>query len=165
MNTMWSPWRSKYIQGVSDEESSDCFLCDAATSDEAAKHLVVASFSHVFVILNRYPYNSGHVMVVPKRHVSDLTDVSTEELHELFEVVQKSQHVLQSIYSPHGFNIGINSGRAAGAGVPGHLHVHVLPRWDGDTNFMATLADITLASEAIEETFTKVSVGFSSLHG
>ncbi len=165
MKTMWSPWRSKYIQGFANAQDDSCFLCTASSTTAQKEHLVVREFEHSFVILNRFPYNSGHTMVVPKRHVPDLTELDTSELHELFEVVQSTQSVLQNVYSPHGCNIGINSGRAAGAGVPGHLHVHIVPRWDGDTNFMSTLADITIASEAIEETYQKVSDGFEQQYG
>ncbi|MDP2363047.1 MAG: HIT domain-containing protein [Ignavibacteria bacterium] len=166
METLWSPWRSKYIQGFKDEDckNQECFLCKAADFVEMDKELlVVARMPHSLVIMNRYPYNSGHILVAPNRHVGGMEDISSDEMIEIMTTVQQSVVILKTIYKPQGFNIGVNIGRVAGAGVPGHVHFHVVPRWSGDTNFMSVLGEINVVSEEISEARNALAHEFSKV--
>lgn len=169
MKTLWSPWRSKYIETFKDEakkSAEQCFFCEALNQKEDdKKYLVAARRENSFIILNKFPYNNGHLLVAPNRHVGDLTDLTDAELSELIFLVREAETVLRKIYKPHGFNIGVNIGRTAGAGVPGHMHFHILPRWDGDTSFTATIDDIKVVSEAIETTYDLVSSTYRELFG
>jgi len=172
---LWSPWRSQYIQSVSDsgergeraegaEPSTGCFLCDAYNGGNAAHDattLVVARREHCFVIMNRYPYNSGHIMVTPNRHVGNLDDLHDDELTELMFTLREAKRVLEQVFTPHGMNMGANFGRVAGAGLPDHIHIHLVPRWNGDVNFIPVLADVRVISESMEETRQKLVQAFS----
>ncbi|MCU0424550.1 MAG: HIT domain-containing protein [Candidatus Kapabacteria bacterium] len=168
MQNLWSPWRSHYIQSVasSTEADNDCFLCAAAelpsTPERDAELLVVARRKECFVIMNRFPYNAGHIMVAPNRHCGELRLLTDDEVTNLFRTVREAEDVLHRILKPHGINVGINLGSAAGAGVPGHLHVHLVPRWNGDVNFMPVLAEVKVISERLEETYVKLHAAFSS---
>lgn len=152
MEQLWSPWRSAYVSDEHRHASSDCFLCSASEQGaDDAEWLVVARFPSTIVVLNRYPYNAGHVLIAPHVHEGNLvqlTDVQAQELMFATRVVVKA---LESELHPHGVNIGINMGAAAGAGVPGHLHIHCVPRWNGDTNFMPVLGDTKVISELLPE--------------
>ena len=139
------------------DDDDACFLC------EPDEEHVLHRAAHVFVILNLFPYNSGHLMIAPHRHVGDLGDLSGEERHELFDTMAAALEVLREGMSPHGFNTGMNLGRVAGAGVPGHLHVHVVPRWGGDTNFMPVTGDTKVLPEALEQTAAKLRPLFARL--
>jgi ATP adenylyltransferase len=148
MDRIFSPWRSKYIESFkSKEPKSGCIFCDALTANEDEDRLVVQRSHHAYIIMNLYPYNSGHLLIVPNRHTADYPSLTTEELADCQSLLQRSQTALTELCSPHGFNIGMNLGRAAGAGIEEHLHWHIVPRWNGDTNFMPTVADIKLVSE------------------
>ncbi|TAE26439.1 MAG: HIT domain-containing protein [Candidatus Kapaibacterium sp.] len=166
MQHLWSPWRSEYIQTFSEKSEatpakSDCFLCHALLDAEHNhENLVVARREHCFVIMNRYPYNNGHIMVVPNRHCGELRLFSDEELTNLMLTTREAEEVLHRVYKPHGINVGMNLGTAAGAGVPDHLHVHLVPRWNGDVNFMPVLADIKIVSETLESTWNKLAETF-----
>lgn len=155
MEKIFSPWRSQYIQSFKDENlcnDNTCFLCEASKAEQNLKELlVVARREKCFVILNRFPYNSGHLMIVPYRHIADIEDLTPEELNDMLHVVQESVSILKEAYKPHGFNIGINIGREAGAGVPGHIHIHIVPRWNGDTSFIPVLADVKVVSDSIRD--------------
>jgi len=147
---IWAPWRIEYIRS---EKDGACFLCDRVRDPaDEDNYLVVAEEEKVFVILNRFPYNPGHLMIVPYRHVPDLSDLNPEERAEIMEVTVKAQDVLTRILQPEGFNIGFNLGGAAGAGLKEHIHMHVVPRWEGDTNFMPVLGDVRVVPEALKET-------------
>ncbi|MDD3653489.1 MAG: HIT domain-containing protein [Desulfotomaculaceae bacterium] len=152
MKQIWAPWRSVYIGGEHDDR---CIFCKILESDTDAENLVLFRAEKTFVLMNRYPYTNGHVMVVPKRHVGDLEDLTDEEMLELFKNTQKMIKALRS-FNPEGFNVGINMGSIAGAGVPGHVHVHVVPRWGGDTNFMPVFGDVRVISESLEVTYKKL---------
>jgi ATP adenylyltransferase len=156
MEVMWSPWRSKYIEGFKEEiagNEESCFLCDAVNKSGIDSDIyVVEKRDECFVILNKFPYNNGHVLIAPYRHISNLEDLTDEELTGLMRTLRDSVKALGLVYKPHGYNAGINLGRTAGAGVPGHLHFHVVPRWDGDTSFMATLSDTKIVSQSLEDT-------------
>ena len=142
----------------SDERHGACFLCAAAEAptDSDEELYIVARGSHAFVIMNRYPYNTGHLMVAPKRHIADLDDLEHEEFDEIWMWTRRSVDALRSASAPQGFNIGINLGAAAGAGVPDHVHLHVVPRWSGDTNFMPVVADVKVLPEMLAEAYARL---------
>lgn len=148
MERLFSPWRSRYIESFkTPSENDECVFCSALRVDEDKERLVVYRSSEAFVIMNLYPYNSGHLMVVPNRHTSDFSSLTKGELSDCMKLLQTSQLALNELVKPHGYNIGMNIGRASGAGIDEHLHWHIVPRWAGDTNFMPILADVKLVSE------------------
>lgn len=159
MKQIWAPWRSVYIGG---DHGDKCVFCQIWESGQDEENLVLQRGEKTFVVMNRYPYTNGHVMVVPNRHVGDIEEVSEDELLELMKNTQKMVNALRS-FNPEGFNVGINIGRIAGAGVPGHVHVHVVPRWGGDTNFMPVFADARVISESLEVTYQKLKDALASL--
>jgi ATP adenylyltransferase len=136
MDHLWSPWRLEYVTGT--RPTAGCVFC-AALSGEDQADLIVFRGVTCFVILNLYPYNNGHLMVVPNRHIGSLVDATPDELHELIDLTRQAEIVLTEAYTPHGMNMGINLGKPAGAGVLDHVHLHVVPRWNGDTNFMTVV--------------------------
>ena len=158
MERIYSPWRSKYIQSLNvDGTDNCCFICDAINSCNNDKEfLVVARRDKSIIMMNKFPYNSGHLLVCPVRHISDFNDFSIEELTELMSIIKETTAVMKDLLSPQGFNIGINVGVSAGAGLPSHLHFHIVPRWSGDCNFIATIGDCKIISESIEDTRTKL---------
>ncbi len=152
MKQIWAPWRTVYIGGDHGEE---CFFCEKIKSVQDEANLVLLRGDRTFVLMNLYPYNNGHLLIAPKRHVGDIEDLTEEEMMELFKMTRKMVKVLRA-FNPEGFNVGVNIGKVAGAGVPGHLHIHVVPRWNGDTNFMPVLGDVKVISESLEETYKKL---------
>ena len=150
---LWAPWRIKYIQGLSENlPQTGCFICrNQETPQDDDKNLVLWRTEKSIVILNRFPYNNGHLLIAPARHIPDLDDATDEELFELIKLVRESQKALSLAIKPHGFNVGMNFGRCAGAGLPAHLHVHIVPRWDGDTNFMSVCVDTDVISQSLTE--------------
>jgi len=160
MKRMWSPWRMKYIEQPG--ESNGCFFCEAVANPQDPQHLVVHDSSRAFVIVNRYPYASGHIMVVPKEHIPSLAGMEPDVLQEMIGLLAKAQSVLQAVYQTVGFNIGANLGAAAGAGVPGHFHFHIVPRWVGDTNFMSTLGETRVLPEEVSETHRRLQQAWHS---
>jgi ATP adenylyltransferase len=150
MDTIQAPWRIDYIKG---EKSGGCILCDAAKSDDDRKSLVLARGALAFVMMNKYPYTNGHLMVSPYAHIGAITEIPPEMWTEIMTLAQLAVRALEATAQPHGFNLGINVGRVAGAGVQDHLHLHIVPRWTGDVNFMPVLADVRVVNEHIEETY------------
>ncbi len=150
---LYAPWRMKYIAGS--ERTSGCVFCEAPKHNDR-EALIVYRGELSYVILNKYPYNSGHVMVVPYRHVPTLEDLRLPELAEMGLLVKASMKALRKAYNPHGFNIGVNVGEAAGAGIAGHVHIHILPRWRGDTNFTVIFSATKVLPEALEDTYEKL---------
>ena len=146
---LWAPWRIEYIQSLS--ESSGCFICQAVASSQDDENLLLWRCDHSIVILNRFPYNNGHLLIAPARHIPDFEQATDEELLELTKLIRESQKALSAVIKPHGFNVGINFGRCAGAGLPGHLHIHIVPRWDGDTNFINVCSDTDIISQSLTE--------------
>jgi len=147
---LWAPWRIKYIQGLN--ESSDCFIChNFKNPQDDDKNLVLWRSERCIVILNHFPYNNGHLLIAPARHIPDLDQASDEEMLELTRLVRESQKALSLAIKPHGFNVGMNFGRCAGAGLPDHLHIHLVPRWDGDTNFINVCSDTDVISQSLTE--------------
>lgn len=162
MEKMWSPWRSEYIESFSDKNPAgdECIFCKALLNSEDEKSLIVAVFENSFVILNKYPYNNGHIMVVPKMHISDFAMIDPEIYGELFSNINLSIKCLKELLKPDGFNIGANIGKSSGAGVEGHLHFHIVPRWNGDTNFMPVCGDVKVISQDLFKTKTAFSEFF-----
>lgn len=156
---LWAPWRLSYIIGAKDGE---CVFCVSPSNDPAEdkKWLVLHRGKHCYVIMNLYPYNNGHCMVVPYKHTGDLCDLDNDELLELMQLTQLTIRVFKNVFRPEGFNTGFNLGRAAGAGISQHIHFHVLPRWNGDTNFMPVLGETRVISEHISSTYDKLKAEF-----
>jgi ATP adenylyltransferase len=161
MERLWSPWRLAYVTGT-DKPESGCIFCSALARAEA-EPLVLYIGDTCFVILNLYPYNNGHLMVVPKRHVGTLASATNAELCELALLTQRAEVALTEAYTPHGLNVGINLGRPAGAGVLDHLHVHVVPRWNGDTNFMSVVGNVRVLPEELPQASAKLRPIFERL--
>ncbi|MDQ7849612.1 MAG: HIT domain-containing protein, partial [Armatimonadota bacterium] len=153
MKALWAPWRSGYVMGPREE---GCFLCAAPAAGDDRGRRIVHRSRRVYVILNSFPYNSGHVMVAPLRHVARPQDLDEEERLDLMDTLVLVMQALQAALQPEGFNVGLNLGRAAGAGVEQHLHLHVVPRWVGDTNFMPVLADTKVLPEHLDVTYEKL---------
>ena len=155
MDRLWAPWRGEYVRSASSEEPQGCLFCELqGKGDEEA--YVLTRGARGFVVLNAYPYNSGHLMVAPYRHEGDPEKLDEDESLELQQLVQRALAALRDAMSPDGFNVGMNLGRVAGAGVPDHLHWHVVPRWNGDTNFMPVVGDTKVLPEMLAETFAKL---------
>ncbi len=157
MERIWAPWRIQYIR---QEKPEGCILCEKPKQNKDALNYILYRGGKNFIILNTYPYNPGHLMVSPYRHVASLEELTEEERGEHFEIVSRSIKVLRQVFNPGGFNIGINTGKAAGAGIDDHFHTHVVPRWQGDTNFMAVLSDVRVVPEALAETYQKLKGKF-----
>jgi ATP adenylyltransferase len=149
---------------ISREKKGGCFFCKKLKEKRDRKNLILYQGEHVFVVMNRYPYNNGHLMVVPKRHYHDLEQLDDEESKELFGLLRASVKALKACFQPNGFNIGINIGKAAGAGED-HLHLHVVPRWAGDTNFMPVLGETKIVPEYLQRTYERLHSAFSDLRG
>jgi ATP adenylyltransferase len=159
LNRIWAPWRAQYVRDASSETQphSVCFLCHGLADDDDRKNLIVLREANSFVVLNRYPYNNGHLLVAPHKHRGTLAELTGADLLEPLETIRKMTAVLDRMFQPQGYNIGLNQGKAAGAGLPGHLHWHVVPRWDGDTNFMPILADTKVLIESLQDLFDRIS--------
>lgn len=152
-STLWAPWRMAYIGGP---RSEGCLLCDLAREHQDRECLILHRGPRTYVVMNRYPYNNGHLMVVPYRHCADLDQLSAEDSLELMHETQRAARILQRRFGAEGFNVGMNLGRAAGAGIADHIHIHVVPRWVGDTNFMPVLADTKVMPDYLEATYEKL---------
>jgi ATP adenylyltransferase len=147
---LWAPWRIGYIQGLADK--AECFLCKNVKSPQNDDgNFVLWRSQNCITVLNRFPYNNGHLLIAPIRHIPDFDAASDEELLEMTKLIRDAQKLLTLAIKPHGFNIGINIGKCAGAGLPEHLHIHIVPRWDGDTNFVRTCSDTYLISQSLTE--------------
>ena len=160
MDHLWSSWRLLYVTGGA--KSDACVFC-AAQSTPDAESLIVFRGATAFVILNLYPYNNGHLMVVPNRHIASLAAATHEELCEMIELTQRAEVALGEAYAPHGMNVGINLGKPAGAGILDHLHIHVVPRWNGDTNFMTVIGQTRVLPEELPQTAERLRPIFERL--
>jgi ATP adenylyltransferase len=160
---LWTPWRRAYLESASSaSDSTECFLCaHAADTEHDRENLVLFRAASVFVLLNLYPYNSGHLMVAPYAHTGDLPGLDASVASELMHVTQRAVDALRRVYTPDGFNVGMNLGKSAGAGVPDHLHVHVVPRWNGDTNFMPVVGETKVLPESLAQTYARLERAFS----
>ena len=157
MKQIWAPWRIEYIQM---QKPEGCILCDKPKQKDDVANYILYRGDKNFVMMNSYPYNPGHLMVAPYRHVAHLEELTDEERHEHFDMVSRSVKLLKEIFIPAGFNIGMNLGRVAGAGIDDHVHTHIVPRWQGDTNFMPVIADVRVMPEALPETYNKLKGKF-----
>ena len=160
MDRLWAPWRLSYVTAAQ-APATDCIFCDASAGREI--DLVVLRARHAYVILNLYPYNNGHLMVVPNRHLAALEALTTEEQTELMQLARLSEMALNEAYRPQGINVGINLGRAAGAGIENHLHIHLVPRWSGDTNFMTAVGETRVLPEDLGATAARLRPIFARL--
>lgn len=165
MEKLWSPWRSQYIESFKSKDTkSSCFLCDAKEmKEDSLDNLLICKAKHAFVILNLYPYNNGHLMVVPYSHKADLLSLSDEETSEIFQLLKISTQALEDTLKPEGFNIGTNIGKASGAGVDDHIHFHIVPRWNGDTNFMPVLGEVKVISQELQTTKVNLQAAFKRI--
>jgi ATP adenylyltransferase len=152
---LWAPWRMKYIQDLA--KSDGCFICQNIKSPQNDdKNFVLWRTPQSIVILNRFPYNNGHLLIAPLRHIAELQQANEQELLDMIKLVSQSQKALTLAIKPHGFNVGMNFGRCAGAGLPDHLHIHIVPRWEGDTNFMSVCSDTKVISQSLTELFEQL---------
>ncbi|ROL56556.1 HIT domain-containing protein [Bacteroidetes/Chlorobi group bacterium Naka2016] len=165
MEILWSPWRTKYIESFSEKDKDNiCFICEAVNlPNEGKERLVVHRTNNSIVLMNKFPYNAGHLLVSPLKHTGTLDDLNQQELLDLIATVRFSIKVLQIVMKPHGFNVGINIGRVAGAGLPDHIHFHIIPRWNGDTSFISVISDTKVISQSMEEIYEKLSNLFRTL--
>ncbi|MFQ3549458.1 MAG: HIT domain-containing protein [Armatimonadota bacterium] len=161
MEQMWAPWRLDYITG---EKIDGCIFCEFPKKNEDEKYLILERGKHNYIIMNAFPYSNGHLMVVPYRHLSDLAKLKTEEMQEMMELIQKCYKVIKKLSYPDGFNIGMNIGANAGAGIADHLHMHIVPRWKGDTNFMPVLAQVKIIPESLQVTYSKLKKIFDEIN-
>jgi len=152
---LWAPWRIGYIKGLA--EKHECFICHNIKNPQQDKeNFVLWRTSSSLVMLNKFPYNNGHLLLAPVRHIEGLEELNDGELLELTKLIVTCQKVLTAVVKPHGFNIGMNFGRCAGAGLPGHLHIHIVPRWDGDTNFMDICANTDVISQGMKDLYEQL---------
>ena len=157
---IWAPDRLRYVKQA-DGAGGECIFCaKPEMSDDEA--LIVHRGTHCFVMLNLYPYTNGHVMVSPFEHVGRIQEIGAETMAELMELVQRSMVAIEAAYNPKGFNVGVNQGKAGGAGVAGHIHIHVVPRWEGDTNFMPVIADAKVMPQSLEDSYATLSEAFDA---
>ena len=156
MDYLWTPWRYQYMEQVSGGRQPDCFFCDAVARKDDENTLIAFRGTKAFIILNRFPYTSGHVMIVPYAHVAELGLCQAGALDEMMSLAQRVEKAFQANYKPDGMNLGMNLGRAAGAGVAGHLHLHVLPRWFGDSNFMTVTGETRVHPEDLKVTYQRL---------
>jgi ATP adenylyltransferase len=159
---MWSPWRMAYVAQEKDHgfEGLECVFCDLAAQADDASTYILYRGRRAFVIMNLYPYNNGHLMMVPYAHVDSLAALDEETMAELMALAKRSQAVLEERMRPQGYNLGVNQGRAAGAGIADHVHMHLVPRWVGDTNFMPALGDVRVMPQHLDETYALLLQGF-----
>jgi ATP adenylyltransferase len=157
---IWAPWRLAYVKDASKDAEEECIFCAASEGSDDEENLVVHRAERCFVLLNKFPYTNGHLMVAPYAHLATLPEVDTETVTELMGLAQKAMVGLEERYSPHGYNVGFNQGRIAGAGFEHHIHMHVVPRWGGDTNFMPVLADTRVMPQTLEQSYEALRGAF-----
>lgn len=158
MDYLWTPWRFRYV--TNSERTGECIFCKKAAERDDAKNYILHRAARNFVLLNLFPYTTGHLMIAPYEHVALLEEANPETLTEMIQLARTAECRLREIYHPHGFNIGMNLGESAGAGVASHIHMHVLPRWTGDTSFMTTVSETRVLPEDLETTYRKLSQAF-----
>ncbi len=160
MKKLWAPWRMKYISNIDNPKEDGCIFCTKPKENNDEKNLIIAKYNTCFVIMNLYPYNNGHLLVIPYKHTNSLSDLSKEEKLELIQTVDDSILKLKEVLKPDGFNVGLNLGRTAGAGIDTHIHFHIVPRWNGDTNFMPVLDDTRVISESLSDCYKRLKKAF-----
>jgi len=162
MDYLWTPWRYAYMKQVSGTPQPECIFCDAIAQNRDEETLIVLRGEKAFIILNRFPYTSGHVMIVPYKHTGELAGVDSDALSEIMQLSQRLEAAFRQLYKPDGMNLGMNLGRAAGAGVAGHVHLHALPRWFGDSNFMTVTSETRVHPEDLNVTYSRLKSALSS---
>jgi ATP adenylyltransferase len=155
LDILWAQWRNTYLKSIADGKGEECLFCRLPAEPEKTAHILEVS-QFAFTALNRYPYTSGHVMAAPLRHTADLGDLTPEEITDLWHVLARAEQALRATKAPDGFNMGANLGRAAGAGVPGHLHLHLVPRWAGDTNFTTVTGGARVMPQSLDDTWSEL---------
>jgi ATP adenylyltransferase len=150
MDALWAPWRLSYVTAARPPAADDCFLCAGLSASDDRANLIALRTPLSVVVLNRYPYNNGHLLIAPRAHKATLAELTADELLDGMQTVRRCVATLEELMRPDGFNVGLNLGKAAGAGLPGHLHWHVVPRWNGDTNFMPVLADVRVIVQSLD---------------
>jgi ATP adenylyltransferase len=161
MNRLWAPWREGYISKINDKQKS-CVFCRMLIARQDKKHLVFIRKPQAYAVLNLYPYTNGHCLIVPNRHVGDISKLPLEEYAQMMELLRETKDLMQKALKPQGFNVGINLGRLAGAGIPGHVHVHIVPRWKGDYNFMPVIATTKVISLSLSAIYQKLSDAYKT---
>jgi len=159
MDLLWSPWREKYISELNDK-SKGCIFCNMINEDRDEDNLILTRGKTSFIVMNLYPYNNGHLLIVPNRHIPDINSIDEKEMIEMMKKTQLSVRVLKEVISPAGFNVGINQGKVSGAGVEDHIHIHVVPRWNGDTNFMPVIGKTKVISQELLSGYLKLKKQF-----
>lgn len=154
MDYIWSPWRFTYVSTV--DQSSGCFFCEKAAENQDEHNFVLCRGQKNYLLLNLYPYTVGHLMIAPYRHVATLAECESDELAELMELTRQAESALQKVYRPQGMNLGMNLGKSAGAGVAGHIHMHILPRWEADANFLSVVGETRVLPEELPVTWSKL---------
>ena len=157
MERLWAPWRLEYMTA---DRVEGCIFCMFPQQDDDRRNRILLRGERAFVIMNAFPYSNGHLLIPPYRHVADLSELTDEESLEIMQLTQRSLLALKETFKPDGFNIGVNQGTAAGAGIADHVHIHIVPRWNGDTNFMPVFADVKVIPEALETTYDKLKAIF-----
>ncbi len=157
---IWAPWRLAYVKDASKDTEDQCIFCAKPGADDDQANLIVHRGERCFVILNLFPYTNGHLMVAPYEHIAGLQELSPETIAEMMALAQRAMARLEEVYDPHGYNVGINQGRVAGAGVEHHIHLHVVPRWGGDTNFMPVIADTRVMPQTLEQSYEALAGAF-----
>jgi ATP adenylyltransferase len=157
---IWAPWRLEYVKDAAKDNEDECIFCAKPAADDDEANLIVHRGERCFVILNLFPYTNGHLMVAPYEHVGALQDLDAETVAELMSLGQSAMRRLEQVYSPQGYNVGFNQGRIAGAGFENHIHMHVVPRWGGDTNFMPVLADTRVMPQTLQQSYEALRGGF-----
>ncbi|MGB7599955.1 MAG: HIT domain-containing protein [Candidatus Sulfotelmatobacter sp.] len=160
MDYLWTPWRYAYVSTA--EKATGCVFCNAVAANDDAKNLIVFRGQLCFVILNAYPYTPGHVMIVPYAHLDELRKLPVDAANEMMALAQRMESVLRALYTPDGINLGMNIGKAAGAGIAGHIHMHVLPRWVADANFMSVIGETRVLPELLEETWKRMTTALKT---
>ena len=154
MERLWAPWRMRYIENA--DNSEGCIFCEFPAAENDVENLILLRGEHAFIILNAFPYSNGHLMVTPYRHTASLDDLDDAEMLETMTLTRQGVNLLKTAFRPDGFNIGINMGRVAGAGIADHVHVHIVPRWNGDTNFMPVLGDVRVIPESLQVVYERL---------
>lgn len=163
MQRLWAPWRETYITRLGDKQKS-CVFCRILADRKDKKHLIFIRNPHAYAVLNLYPYSNGHCLVLPNRHVGDISQLPPEEYAGLMELLREAKDLVRLVFKPQGFNVGINLGRIAGAGIPGHVHVHIVPRWGGDHNFMPVTAGSKVISQSLSVIYKKLDDAYKKRH-
>jgi ATP adenylyltransferase len=157
---IWAPWRLAYVKDASKDIEEECIFCAKPAEEDDATNLIVHRGERCFVILNLFPYTNGHLMVAPYEHIGRIQDLPAETVTEMMALAQRAMSRLEDVYDPHGYNVGFNQGRVAGAGVEHHIHLHVVPRWGGDTNFMPVIADTKVMPQTLEQSYEALKGAF-----